>query len=322
TADTAGNAGRTASPWPSGPAWAPPTNQLPPIASNESNGSRLPLDSRGPLVSAKHGPDRSRRSALVAVLVVAAVIASGGAGYAGATLANDNSTPATSATAAPLSYAGGELDVTSLVKAVEPSVVTIQTKIEVSDGFRRGTGEAAGTGIVLTADGEILTNAHVVADATKIQVTITDANGTATAYRADLVGADTANDVALLNLVGASGLIPAKLGDSDAVVVGEDAVAIGNALALEGGVSVTKGIISALDRSIDVEKGTLNHLIQTDAAISSGNSGGPLLNANGEVIGMNSAGAASSANVTAENIGFAIPINGAMKIVAQLRNAA
>lgn len=254
--------------------------------------------------------------------MVAAVLAGGGAGYAGATLANDDSSPATTATAAPLSYAGAELDVASLVKAVEPSVVTIQTKIEVSDGFRRGTGEAAGTGIVLTADGEILTNAHVVAGATQIQVTITDPNGATTTYRAELVGADTANDVALLQLVNASGLTPATLGDSDAVIVGQDAVAIGNALALEGGVSVTKGIISALDRSIDVEAGTLSHLIQTDAAISSGNSGGPLVNANGEVIGMNSAGAASSANVTAENIGFAIPINGAMDIVAQLRTAA
>jgi len=322
SADTAGSAGRTASPWPSGPAWAPPTNQLPPIASNTSTGPRLPVDTRGPLGFAEHGSDRSRRSALVAGLVVAAVLAGGGAGYAGATLANDDSSPTTAATAAPLSYTTGTLDVAALVDAVEPSVVTLRTEIQVNDGFRRGTAEAAGTGIVLTADGEILTNAHVVADASAIQVTITDANGAASTYDARLIGADTGNDVALIKLVDASGLQPATIGDSDSVVVGQDAVAIGNALALEGGVSVTKGIISALDRSIEVEAGTLSHLIQTDAAISSGNSGGPLVNADGAVIGINSAGAASSQNVTAENIGFAIPINDAMEIVAQLRTAA
>jgi S1-C subfamily serine protease len=215
-----------------------------------------------------------------------------------------------------LSYAAAELDVASLVKTVEPSVVTIHTTIRVSDGLRSGTAEAAGTGIVLTSDGEILTNAHVVADATNITVTL---DGGDVTYKARVIGTDTANDVALLKLTDASGLTAATLGDSDSVAVGEDAVAIGNALNLEGGVSVTKGIISALDRSIEVEAGQLTHLIQTDAAISSGNSGGPLVNAAGEVVGMNSAGAASSQNVTAENIGFAIPINDAMKIVTQLR---
>ncbi|HRE02480.1 MAG TPA: trypsin-like peptidase domain-containing protein, partial [Ilumatobacteraceae bacterium] len=128
-------------------------------------------------------------------------------------------------------------------------------------------------------------------------MTVTSADGTTSAYDADVVGSDTANDIALIRLRNASGLQEAAIGDSDTVLVGEDVVAMGNALALEGGVSVTKGIVSALDRSIDVESGTLDHLIQTDAAISSGNSGGPLLNAAGEVIGINSAGAASSANV-------------------------
>ena len=125
-----------------------------------------------------------------------------------------------------------------------------------------------------------------------------------------------------IKIIGASGLTPASIGDSDSVAVGDDVVAIGNALDLEGGVTVTRGIISALDRSIDVENGQLSGLIQTDAAISSGNSGGPLVNAAGEIIGMNSAGAASSDSVTAENIGFAIAINHAMAIVAQLRAAA
>ena len=300
---------RTASPWPTEPAWAPPADRLPPAPSSTSSGSAAP------------GPRRSRRKALAAGLVVA-VLAGGGAGYAGAALADDGSSATVVSTGAPMAYTTGDLDVAALVDAVEPSVATIRTEIEISDGFRRGTAEAAGTGIVLTDDGQILTNAHVVADANTIQVTITAANGATSTYDARLVGADAANDLALIEIVGATGLQPATIGDSDGVVVGQDAVAIGNALALEGGVSVTKGIISALDRSIDVEAGTLSHLIQTDAAISSGNSGGPLVDADGAVIGMNSAGAASSQNVTAENIGFAIPINDAMAIVEQLRTAA
>ena len=251
--------------------------------------------------------------------MLAAAVVGGGAGYAGATLADHNSSDTVAATATPLAYAT-TTDLASLIKKVEPSVVTIKTNIEVQGGFGRTmTGEAAGTGIVLTADGEILTNAHVVADATSITVTL---NGETTARKATLIGKDTANDVALLKVEGVSNLTPAKLADSDTVAVGDDAIAIGNALNLDGGVTVTRGIISALGRSIDVENGHLSDLIQTDAAISSGNSGGPLVNAAGEVVGMNTAGAASSDNVTAENIGFSIPINSAMKIVTQLRSQA
>jgi S1-C subfamily serine protease len=103
------------------------------------------------------------------------------------------------------------------------------------------------------------------------------------------------------------------------VAVGDDVVAIGNALALEGSPTVTRGIVSALDRSIDTSSGQLTGLIQTDASISSGNSGGPLANAAGEVIGVNTAAAASSQGTTAENVGFAISIDKAMTVVEQLR---
>jgi S1-C subfamily serine protease len=106
-----------------------------------------------------------------------------------------------------------------------------------------------------------------------------------------------------------TGVVPAKLGSSEDVAVGDQVVAIGNALALEGGPTVTEGIVSALNRSIDTANGTLTGLIQTDAAISSGNSGGPLVNAAGQVIGMNTAVAASSGSVNASNIGFAISID-------------
>ena len=134
-----------------------------------------------------------------------------------------------------------------------------------------------------------------------------------------MVGVDTANDIALLKVTDRHGLVAAPIGDSSTLDVGDDVVAIGNALALEGGPTVTRGIVSALGRSIEDETGTLSGLIQTDAAISSGNSGGPLVNASGQVIGLNTAVATSSQNVSAENIGFAIPINQALQIVANLR---
>ena len=104
--------------------------------------------------------------------------------------------------------------------------------------------------------------------------------------------------------------------------MGDDVVAIGNALALEGGPTVTRGIVSALNRTIEDESGSLSGLIQTDAAISSGNSGGPLVNAAGQVVGLNTAVATSSQSVSAENIGFAIPINQALQVAARLRGAA
>jgi S1-C subfamily serine protease len=264
-------------------------------------------------------PTRRRWPRIAATSVALAAVVGGGAGYVGATLAGHDSTTPVAAAVTQLAYTPGVLDVASVIQKVEPSVVTIKTQISVDQGRGSFSGQAAGTGIVLTADGEILTNAHVVADATSITVTL---NGETTARKAVLVGADTANDVAVIKIVGASGLTPATIGNSDTVAVGDDVVAIGNALDLEGGVTVTRGIISALDRSIEVENGQLSGLIQTDAAISSGNSGGPLANAAGEIIGMNSAGATSSDSVTAENIGFSITINQAMTIVAQLRAAA
>ena len=307
-ADTSGSSGQHASPWPSGPVWAPPTSQLTAITNPSSPAPNPPA-----------APEKRRWPVIAAATVAVALLAGGGAGYVGATLADNGSKTTTTPVAAPLAYTAKTLDVASVVKAVEPSVVTVQTTIQVNQGFRTGVGEAAGTGIILTADGEILTNAHVVADATSITVTL---HGETTPRKATLIGADTANDVALIKVSGVSGLTPAAIGDSSTVAVGDDAVAIGNALALQGDVTVTRGIISALDRSIDVENGTLNNLIQTDAAISSGNSGGPLVNAAGQVIGMNTAGATSSQSVNAENIGFAIPISHAMTIVAQLRNQA
>src|SRR5439155_19636969 len=139
--------------------------------------------------------------------------------------------------------------------------------------------------------GHVLTNAHAVEGAPSVQLTV---DGASTARSATVVARDEQADIAVLAVADASGLVPATFGSSSDVQVGDQVIAIGNALALEGGLSVTEGIVSATNRSIDGENGTLTGLLQTDAAISSGNSGGPLVDAAGRVIGMNTAVAASS----------------------------
>ena len=204
---------------------------------------------------------------------------------------------------------GTEGDVASIVAAVEPAVVSVSADIG-------GAGEGAGTGFVIGADGVIVTNAHVVADATQIEVTFGDGN----TLPAEVVGRDVNADLAVLT-VDATGLPVVELGDSDDVQIGDDVVAIGNALALEGGLTVTRGIISGPPRSeVADELGiVLESVLQTDAAISSGNSGGPLVDARGRVIGINTAIAGSQPGSQAENVGFAIPISLATPIIDDLR---
>ncbi|HEX4906338.1 MAG TPA: trypsin-like peptidase domain-containing protein [Acidimicrobiales bacterium] len=213
------------------------------------------------------------------------------------------------ATPASRTLDGERLDVAAVVAAVKPSVVSIETEIV----GRRGRGSGAGTGVVIH-DGLVLTNAHVIDGADR--VTVTGADGRA--RDALIVAGSVADDIAVLRVRDATGLVPATLGTDDTVAVGDDVVAIGNALALEGGLTVTRGIVSALDRSIETGTGTLTGLVQTDAAISSGNSGGALVNAAGHVIGINTAVAASGGPVTASNIGFAISIDHAMATVERL----
>jgi putative serine protease PepD len=243
-----------------------------------------------------------------------------GGWIAGSTDGTSPTTTETTSTTAEATSSGGadadtgEMDVSAVVAALKSSVVSIETEISVRSGPGVTNGQGAGTGIVLDG-GLILTNAHVVADATSITVT---ASGDDSPRDATLVASDEDADIAVLQVDDASGLVPATLGDSSTVEVGEDVVAIGNALALEGGLTVTSGIVSATDREVETDTGTMTGLIQTDAAISSGNSGGPLVNAAGEVIGINSAVATSSGSVSASNIGFAIAIDTARSVVDQL----
>jgi putative serine protease PepD len=244
-------------------------------------------------------------------LLVAVALLSGVTGAAVTRAFDDRATtpPAASATGRPLQLDGTALDVAGVVAKAGPAVVSVQA----SFGGRR-TG--AGTGVVLTADGEVLTNAHVVGGAASVRVTLA---GESQARDADVVGIDAAADLALLHIPGANGLPVAELGRSADVRVGDDVVAIGNALALRGGPTVTRGIVSALDRTLDTDNGSMTGLIQTDASISSGNSGGPLVDARGRVVGINTAVASGGGGTAAENIGFAIAVDQALPVVERLR---
>ena len=214
---------------------------------------------------------------------------------------------ATPSTTAPASgsgssgpLAGAALDVKGILAKVEPSVVDIVAS------SRRESGE--GTGIIISPDGYILTNAHVVSGASRVSVATA---ASSKALTATVVGADEAHDVALLKVDDASGLPAAELGRSADMKVGDDVVAIGNALGLRGDPTVTRGIVSALNRTVE----NLTGMIQTDAAINPGNSGGPLVNSAGQVIGINTAVAADGA----QNIGFAIPIDKAKALGDRLK---
>ncbi len=264
---------------------------------------------------------RQRRRRLVAATGFALVAVTAGAagGYVAGQAASDEAPAAatvTSPAAVPAVAPSGAalaIDVKAVIAAVEPSVVSISTHVVARQGPFQVEGEGAGSGIVLDTDGHVLTNAHVVAGASEVTVTVNGEDRAAT-----VIGANAADDIAVLRLDDARGLTPAALGSSATVAVGDPVVAIGNALALDGGPTVTQGIVSALDRSIDTMSGSLSGLLQTDAAISSGNSGGPLVNAAGEVVGINTAVAASSAGVSASNIGFAISMDTADEVVDEL----
>lgn len=200
---------------------------------------------------------------------------------------------------------GQALDIRSLLDKVSPSVVSVHT------GTRQG--DAAGSGIVISDDGLVLTNAHVVAGARTIEIDFSDGR----TAEARLIGAVPENDVALVQASGlAEPVVPAELGSSGDLVVGDQVVAIGNALNLGEAPSVTTGIVSALGRSIRSPTGdSLDDLIQTDAAINPGNSGGPLVNAAGQVVGVNTAILAD-----AQNIGFALSIDSIIDLIDDLRD--
>lgn len=266
-------------------------------------------------------PKRSRRLLRGVALVTTLAAAMVGAGFAGALinqrLERDPRPPQRASNAAldlgPVRESAlPPISVSAVAEFVAPSVVTINAD---TDG-PLGPGGSIGTGVITTADGEILTNAHVVADATEIRVRLA---GETEPRQATLLASDPGNDLALLRISG-SGFVPATFAEPDSVRIGDEVVAIGFALDLDGAPSVTLGIVSALGRTIETaDGGALDGLIQTDAAISSGNSGGPLVNALGQVVGINTAVARTSATTAASNIGFAISGAEAIPVIESLR---
>jgi putative serine protease PepD len=179
-------------------------------------------------------------------------------------------------------------------------------------------GESLGTGLVITADGEIVTNAHVVGDAAIVHVRL---NGESEPREASVVIADPSRDLALLR-VKASGLTPATFAAPNDVRIGDEVLAIGYALDLDGDPTVTLGIVSSLDRTLGTESGALKGLIQTDAAISSGNSGGPLVNAVGRVVGITTLVSSTANGSTANGLGFAISAAELLSGIDHLRTQA
>src|SRR5579884_782637 len=213
---------------------------------------------------------------------------------------------------------GRSLNVQAVASKVEPAVVDINTVLATVGGRRAA--QAAGTGMIVSSSGEVLTNNHVIQGATSIEVTIPGHGD----HSARVVGADPTDDVALLQVGGVSGLPTVTLADSSTLTIGQPVVAIGNALGQGGSPTVTEGTITALNRSITVGNdsgGTehLSNLIQTDAPISQGDSGGPLVNAAGQVIGMITAGATSGPGQEVTEVGYAIPVNTAINVVNQIR---
>lgn len=206
----------------------------------------------------------------------------------------------------PLRLDGEGLDIRGVLNKVQPSVVSISTE----SGRFGAIGGGAGSGIVIDDTGLILTNSHVIAGAQSMEVAFFDG----TTAEAELVGASPEKDTALIQAVDTDGVTPAELGSSASVRVGDEVVAIGNALDLGSQPTVTLGIVSAKDRSISDATVSLSSLLQTDAAINPGNSGGPLVNALGEIVGVNTA-----IINNAQNIGFAISIDTVKPLIEQIK---
>ena len=309
--------------WLDGPPQSPPDNP-----DHGSAGSPISSDERPlappPWPSDQHpnppGPARSGwLKPALAGGVVGAMVAAALAGSIVAAADDHDTGPSPAATAAvsrPSSrLADDPLSISRVLDAVERGVVAIKVQGVQTDGLRSGIFEGAGSGMVIDPTGLVLTNAHVVNGANTITVTLSDGRD----MPADLVSSAPSRDVALLQISGGSDLDVVTLGTSKELVVGDAVVAVGNALNLGATPTVTTGIVSALNRSIDagargqVVEG-LDQLIQTDAAINQGNSGGPLVNAAGEVIGINTAVAAEG-----QNIGFALSIDSVKPLIERLR---
>ncbi|MFB7784269.1 S1C family serine protease [Streptomyces vinaceus] len=309
--------------------YPPPPAYPPPAPAPGWHEAHQPPVAPAPAEGPAHAARAKRPVALLAAVALAAAVIGGGtaAGVQQLLAGQERSGGGINGTNVSQSSTG---TVSGVAEQVSPSVVRIDT--------RTGSGQGTGSGVVVTADGEIVTNNHVVDGATEIQVTMSDGKK----YTAKTVGTDPGKDLALIKVQGASGLKPAKLGNSDNLKVGDQVVAIGSPDRLTG--TVTSGIVSALDREVNVPKSeqqspqrqrggggswpfsydgqqfngntgsntTSYKAIQTDASLNPGNSGGALVNMNGEIVGMPSAiysPSSDSSSAGSVGLGFAIPVN-------------
>ena len=284
----------------------------------------------GPQNTAPAAPKKPKKNAGKAVksivaLVLAAAMGFMG-GFVGARFGGNNkviiqqversdSSSADSESAAEGTTVSSGMTTAQVAKTVSPSVVVITTEQVVYSQWswygQNQVESGAGSGVIISSDGYILTCAHVVDGASNITVTINDKD-----YTATLVGEDTTSDIAVIK-IDADGLTPATVGNSDSLKVGQNVMAVGNPLGELGG-TVTGGMISALNRSVTIQGTNSTNtmsLIQMDASVSPGNSGGGLFNMNGELVGIVNAKSSSS---DAEGLGFAIPINDAIKVAQEL----
>ena len=315
--NTANTAGTYSDPAPARPSETSTGNggTTPPPADPEPQAAA----SKPPKKRRKHSGGRIARSAVALVLAAAMGFAGG---FVGARVGNAGNkvviqqverTDSSAASGTAVSSSG--MTTSQVSEMVSPSVVVITTEQVVYSQWswygQNQVESGAGSGVIISSDGYILTCAHVVSGASQITVTIGD-----TDYTATVVGEDDTSDVAVLK-IDATGLTPATVGDSDSLSVGDSVLAVGNPLGELGG-TVTSGIVSALNRSVTIQGSSSTNtmsLIQMDASVSPGNSGGGLFNMNGELIGLVNAKSSSS---DAEGLGFAIPINDAIQVAQDL----
>ena len=315
--NTANTAGTYSDPAPARPSETSTGNggTTPPPAGPEPQAAA----SKPPKKRRKHSGSRIARSAVALVLAAAMGFAGG---FVGARVGNAGNkvviqqverTDSSAASGTAVSSSG--MTTSQVSEMVSPSVVVITTEQVVYSQWswygQNQVESGAGSGVIISSDGYILTCAHVVSGASQITVTIGD-----TDYTATVVGEDDTSDVAVLK-IDATGLTPATVGDSDSLSVGDSVLAVGNPLGELGG-TVTSGIVSALNRSVTIQGTSSTNtmsLIQMDASVSPGNSGGGLFNMNGELIGLVNAKSSSS---DAEGLGFAIPINDAIQVAQDL----
>jgi putative serine protease PepD len=284
--------------------------------------SPLPPPPPAPSPSPQVAPEkRARRRGLgvVGLALVSAVSALAGA-VVGVVVTRDDNEMITTGTLVTVEPTDGEevseaaSRIGKIAAAVAPSVVTLMATMT----SQMGEGESVGTGVIINSNGELLTNAHVVEGAKTVQVRLMNETEP---VKGMVLASDPQNDLALVK-INATGLTAAVFADSTKVRLGDPVVAIGYALNLDGGPSVTSGIVSAIGRTITTESGALDRLIQTDAAISSGNSGGPLVNDKAQVVGINTAVARGDMGTAANNIGFAISTEEVLRVIETLRDQA